>query len=162
MTCDSERTQVQIYLRWINCLSYQIVSEWSSGQCQTSVLMLPSLPLTATLCPSVHLVSCLDADESFLWTETGFLKHVDEWNNLTIFPALKLLLSWEICQLRDLSVERSVSWEMSIERSVSWEICQLRDMSVERSVSWEICQLRDMSVERYVNWEICQFRDLSV
>ena len=55
--------------------------------------LLDQCVVAATLCPSVHLVPCLNAVARFLWTETGFLDHVGERNNKKIFPVLKLLLS---------------------------------------------------------------------
>ena len=56
-----------------------------------------TVSLVATQCHSVHLVPFLNAVELFLWTETWFIEHVGERNNMKIFPVLKLLL-------RDLSV----------------------------------------------------------
>lgn len=65
--------------------------QWAlSDQCVAAALFVS---LAAALCPSLHLVPCLNAVESFLWTETGFLDHVGERNNTKIFPVIKLMLN---------------------------------------------------------------------
>lgn len=69
--------------------------QWAlSDQCVVAFLFVS----LATLRPSVHLVPCLNAVESFLWTETGFLELIGERNNIKI-SCIKIIV-----KLRDLSV----------------------------------------------------------